>query len=226
MSQLRIEAARNAVAGIAWRTALRPRSIGPRWSASSSGPRSCRPSEREIGEGLTPDEVLALGREVGIPGRYLQQALLEERARLVEAGPGGFLSRTVGPAAIVRAAGGPGRARSDRGHPDRLDGQAGAVLGAAASARPDHLGADRRVPGGVPPRASAPRGAKRPIMLRRRTRSPAPCWSWSRDTATSPSPPPPGRRGANRWAAARAGVRRCGRHRRAGALSAPCCRSC
>jgi len=58
-------------------------------------------AEREIGEGLTPDEVLALGREVGIPGRYLQQALLEERARIVEAGPGGFLSRTVGPAAIA-----------------------------------------------------------------------------------------------------------------------------
>ncbi len=58
-------------------------------------------AEREIGEGLTADEVLALGREVGIPGRYLQQALLEERARVVEAGPGGFLSRTVGPAAIA-----------------------------------------------------------------------------------------------------------------------------
>jgi hypothetical protein len=58
-------------------------------------------AEREIGDGLTPDEVLALGREVGIPGRYLQQALLEERSRVVEAGPGGFLSRTVGPAAIA-----------------------------------------------------------------------------------------------------------------------------
>lgn len=57
-------------------------------------------SEREIGEGLTSDEVLALGREVGIPGRYLQQALLEERTRIVDAGPGGLLSRTVGPAAI------------------------------------------------------------------------------------------------------------------------------
>ncbi len=58
-------------------------------------------AEREIGEGLTPDEVLALGREVGIPGRYLQQALLEERGRIVQAGPEGFLSRTVGPAAIA-----------------------------------------------------------------------------------------------------------------------------
>ena len=26
-------------------------------------------AEREIGEGLTPDQVLALGQEVGIPGR-------------------------------------------------------------------------------------------------------------------------------------------------------------
>jgi hypothetical protein len=57
--------------------------------------------EREIGEGLTTDEVLALGREVGIPGRYLQQALLEERARIVQEMPGGFISRTVGPAAIA-----------------------------------------------------------------------------------------------------------------------------
>ena len=38
-------------------------------------------SERDIGEELTPDQVLALGREVGIPERYLQQALLEERTR-------------------------------------------------------------------------------------------------------------------------------------------------
>lgn len=58
-------------------------------------------AEREIGEGLTSDQVLALGREVGIPGRYLQQALLEERTRITEAGPGGFLSRAVGPAAIA-----------------------------------------------------------------------------------------------------------------------------
>jgi hypothetical protein len=58
-------------------------------------------AEREIGEGLTPDQVLALGREVGIPGRYLQQALLEERTRMVDPVPGGFLSRTVGPATIA-----------------------------------------------------------------------------------------------------------------------------
>jgi len=58
-------------------------------------------SERDIGESLTPDEVLALGKEVGIPGRYLQQALLEERTRLVSASPGGVLDRAVGPGEIA-----------------------------------------------------------------------------------------------------------------------------
>jgi hypothetical protein len=58
-------------------------------------------ADREIGEGLTSDQVIELGREVGIPGRYLQQALLEERTRIVQAGPEGLLGRTVGPAAIT-----------------------------------------------------------------------------------------------------------------------------
>src|SRR5688500_4531416 len=57
-------------------------------------------ADREIGEGLTTEQVLALGREVGIPGRYLQQALLEERTRIVQQGPEGFLARTVGPGTI------------------------------------------------------------------------------------------------------------------------------
>ena len=57
-------------------------------------------ADREIGEGLTTEQVLELGREVGIPGRYLQQALLEERTRIVQAGPEGFLGRAIGPAAI------------------------------------------------------------------------------------------------------------------------------
>ena len=37
--------------------------------------------EHDIGEGLTKDEVLALGKDVGIPNRYLQQAILEEQTR-------------------------------------------------------------------------------------------------------------------------------------------------
>jgi hypothetical protein len=40
--------------------------------------------ERDIGEGLTEAELVALGNDVGIPARYLKQALLEERTRLPE----------------------------------------------------------------------------------------------------------------------------------------------
>ena len=58
-------------------------------------------AEREIGEGLTADQVMALGREVGIPGRYLQQALLEERTRISQTAPEGFLARAVGPAIVA-----------------------------------------------------------------------------------------------------------------------------
>jgi hypothetical protein len=37
--------------------------------------------ERDIGDGLNEDELLALGKDVGIPTRYLKQAMLEERTR-------------------------------------------------------------------------------------------------------------------------------------------------
>ena len=57
-------------------------------------------SEREIGEGLTPDEVLALGREVGIPGQYLQQAMIEEQAHVEPAAPVGVSDRLAGPASV------------------------------------------------------------------------------------------------------------------------------
>ena len=46
-----------------------------------------------------------------------------------------------------RPTGGQGRAGGHREHADRLDGEAGDVLGAAASAGADHLGADRRLSG-------------------------------------------------------------------------------
>lgn len=41
--------------------------------------------ERDIGEGLTEAELVALGNDVGIPARYLKQALLEERTRTPDA---------------------------------------------------------------------------------------------------------------------------------------------
>ena len=58
-------------------------------------------ANRDIGEELTPEQVLALGREVGIPGRYLQQALLEERTRVVAVRSAGAWDRIAGAAQVV-----------------------------------------------------------------------------------------------------------------------------
>jgi len=58
-------------------------------------------SDRDLAEELTPDQVLALGREVGIPERYLQRALLEERTRLVAPQAVGSWARIAGPAEVI-----------------------------------------------------------------------------------------------------------------------------
>jgi len=58
-------------------------------------------SEREVGDSLTSDELMALGREVGIPGQYLQQAMLEERTRLSQVGAVGLFERVTGPGQIA-----------------------------------------------------------------------------------------------------------------------------
>ena len=58
-------------------------------------------AEREIGDTVTSDELLALGREVGIPVRYLQQALLEERTRVGAAGAPGIMERIAGPGEVT-----------------------------------------------------------------------------------------------------------------------------
>ncbi len=58
-------------------------------------------AERDTGDGLTSDELMALGREVGIPGQYLQQALLEERTRLGSIGAAGLFERVTGPGEIA-----------------------------------------------------------------------------------------------------------------------------
>jgi hypothetical protein len=57
-------------------------------------------TEREIGETVTSDELISLGREVGIPVRYLQQAMLEERTRLVQSRGDGLVERVAGPAEV------------------------------------------------------------------------------------------------------------------------------
>ncbi len=108
-------------------------------------------AEREMGDTLTSDELIALGREVGIPGRYLQQALLEERTRL----------GNVGARRPVRAGHRPrsdqplsGWCEATRTAVEQalllLDGAERAALRPAAAGRADHLGAARRNSGGLP----------------------------------------------------------------------------
>jgi hypothetical protein len=58
-------------------------------------------AEHDIGDTLTSDELITLGREVGIPVRYLQQALLEERTRIATPAPAGLLDRIAGPGQAV-----------------------------------------------------------------------------------------------------------------------------
>jgi hypothetical protein len=57
-------------------------------------------AEREISDTLSSDELIALGKEVGIPVRYLQQALLEERTRIGVPGSPGILERVAGPGEV------------------------------------------------------------------------------------------------------------------------------
>ncbi len=56
--------------------------------------------ERDIGEGLTDAEVLALGQDVGIPSRYLRQAMLEEQTRTTVEVPRGAWGWLAGPARL------------------------------------------------------------------------------------------------------------------------------
>src|SRR5216117_4381023 len=56
--------------------------------------------EQDIGEGLTEPELLALGQNVGIPSRYLRQALLEEQTRPPAEARAGVLAWLVGPARL------------------------------------------------------------------------------------------------------------------------------
>jgi hypothetical protein len=58
-------------------------------------------AEREIGESLSADELMSLGREVGIPVRYLQQALLEERSPLGTPTAPGIMDRVAGPGQVT-----------------------------------------------------------------------------------------------------------------------------
>jgi hypothetical protein len=58
-------------------------------------------AEREVGDTVSSDELISLGREVGIPVRHLQQALVEERTRLGSAGVPGLMDRVAGPGQVT-----------------------------------------------------------------------------------------------------------------------------
>src|SRR5690348_15254764 len=58
-------------------------------------------AEHDFGENITDEEVLALGREVGLPARYLQQALLEEHTRVPTVALHGLWNSFAGPAELV-----------------------------------------------------------------------------------------------------------------------------
>src|SRR5574341_1585463 len=57
--------------------------------------------ERDIGEGLTEQELYALGQDVGIGDRYLRQALLEERTRTATEDERGPLIWLAGPRRVA-----------------------------------------------------------------------------------------------------------------------------
>lgn len=58
-------------------------------------------ADRDVGDKLSWDEVRQLGRDVGIPERFLQQALLEEQTRTPVAAVSGLPARLVGPSEVV-----------------------------------------------------------------------------------------------------------------------------
>lgn len=58
-------------------------------------------ADADLGDALSEQEILALGREVGLPARHLQQALLEERTRAGGIAPAGFLDRAIGPGEVA-----------------------------------------------------------------------------------------------------------------------------
>lgn len=57
--------------------------------------------EADPGEELSRDELLKLGREVGIPTKHLEQAMLEEQTRMPAQALDGFWDKAAGPANVT-----------------------------------------------------------------------------------------------------------------------------
>ncbi len=58
-------------------------------------------AEKDLSEGLSEEDLIALGKEVGIPERYLRQALLEERSRADLPAGRGLLGGLMGPRGVT-----------------------------------------------------------------------------------------------------------------------------
>ncbi|NIM49825.1 MAG: hypothetical protein GTN62_06150 [Gemmatimonadales bacterium] len=58
-------------------------------------------AERDIGEGLTEQELMKLGQDVGIPAAYLQRALLDERTGAVVRAQPGPVAWLLGPRRLI-----------------------------------------------------------------------------------------------------------------------------
>ena len=97
-------------------------------------------SERDLADELTPDQVLALGREVGIPERYLQRALLEERTRLVTAGARGRMGADRRAPPGDGPAHRPGRCARGRSGPRRVARGEGAACASSGANRGESPG--------------------------------------------------------------------------------------
>ena len=98
MSRLRLESAR-AVQGKRWVT--RPAgSIGRRLSGSSIGRRSFKRRSGTSPSTCRRPRCWRSGRDVGIPDRYLRQAMLEEQTRLPDQAKTGLWDRLAGPALV------------------------------------------------------------------------------------------------------------------------------
>jgi hypothetical protein len=70
--------------------------------------------EADPGEALTKDELLQLGRDVGIPAKFLEQAALEEQTRAPVQVFDGFWDKVMGPASVSAM-------RVVRGNADQLE---------------------------------------------------------------------------------------------------------
>ena len=70
--------------------------------------------EADPGEALSKDELLQLGKDVGIPGKFLEQAVLEEQTRAPAQVLDGFWDKVMGPASVNAM-------RVVRGTADQLD---------------------------------------------------------------------------------------------------------